>query len=228
VPRRRLAANVLQTGFCGRAAWRIDASSTRYPRVRNEGSEFMDHEIRRVVTAHDETGKAIILLDGAPPSKVMRQSTGTTSWLVWAADAIPVDMSRKEDQAVREIGIPPPPGGAVFRIVDFPPTPKDVDLAPGHLAIELGDAYALSGHWLPRHPFMHRTRSLDFAVVLSGEIDMLLDDSEVRVTAGDVVVQQGTNHAWVNRGTVNCRIAFVMIDADKPDAGSKLQHEETM
>ena len=64
-----------------------------------------------------------------------------------------------------------------------------------------------------RHATMHRTKSIDYAVVISGEIDMLLDDSEVHLKAGDVLVQQGTNHAWVNRGKENCRIAFVLIDA---------------
>jgi uncharacterized cupin superfamily protein len=64
-----------------------------------------------------------------------------------------------------------------------------------------------------RHAAMHRTRSVDYAIVLEGEIDMLLDDSEVHLTAGDVLVQQGTNHAWVNRGTRPCRMAFVLVDA---------------
>jgi uncharacterized cupin superfamily protein len=63
---------------------------------------------------------------------------------------------------------------------------------------------------------MHRTRTVDYAVVMSGEIDMLLDDSEIHLKAGDVLVQQGTNHAWVNRGTAPCRIAFVLIDAKEP------------
>jgi len=67
-----------------------------------------------------------------------------------------------------------------------------------------------------RHAGMHRTASVDYAVVISGEIDMLLDDSEVHLKAGDVLVQRGTNHAWVNRGGENCRIAFVLIDAEEP------------
>ena len=68
----------------------------------------------------------------------------------------------------------------------------------------------------PRHPFMHRTRSLDYAIVLAGEIDMLLDDSEVHMKAGDIMVQQGTNHAWVNNSDKPCRICFVLIDAHAP------------
>ena len=65
----------------------------------------------------------------------------------------------------------------------------------------------------PRHPAMHATKSIDYALVLAGEIDMLLDDSEVHLNTGDVIVQRGTNHAWVNRGDEPCCIAFVLIDA---------------
>jgi uncharacterized cupin superfamily protein len=68
----------------------------------------------------------------------------------------------------------------------------------------------------PRHPFMHRTRTIDYAIVMQGEIDMLLDDSEIHLKAGDVLVQQGTNHAWVNRGKDICRIAFILIDSKDP------------
>ncbi len=68
----------------------------------------------------------------------------------------------------------------------------------------------------PRHPMMHRTRSLDYAIVMSGEIDMLMDEGEVHVKAGDVIVQQATNHAWVNRGTQPCRIAFILMDSREP------------
>jgi uncharacterized cupin superfamily protein len=63
---------------------------------------------------------------------------------------------------------------------------------------------------------MHRTRTIDYAIILAGEIDMLLDDSEVHLKAGDILVQQATNHAWVNRGTTPCRVAFVLIDSDEP------------
>ena len=70
--------------------------------------------------------------------------------------------------------------------------------------------------WPPRHPMMHRTASIDYAIVLSGEIDMLLDKEEIHLKAGDILVQQATNHAWVNRGTETCRIVFVLIDGKDP------------
>jgi uncharacterized cupin superfamily protein len=68
----------------------------------------------------------------------------------------------------------------------------------------------------PKHPMMHRTRSLDYAIILSGEIDMMLDDTVVHLKAGDVVIQQATNHAWVNRGKEICRIAFILMDSQEP------------
>jgi len=174
----------------------------------------MLHEVRRVVTGHDATGKAIVQTDGPSPTKIAREATGTVSRLMWVTDATPADLSGSADAAARKIGIPPPPGGSVFRLVDFPPTP-DLGATPVDLmARDMGGDHAASKAWPPRHPYMHRTKSIDYAIIVSGEIDMLLDDSEVHLRQGDVVVQRGTNHAWVNRGSEICRIAFVLIDAN--------------
>jgi mannose-6-phosphate isomerase-like protein (cupin superfamily) len=169
-------------------------------------------EVRRVVTGHDARGKAVVLMDGASPTRTKRASTGTTARLMWIVDRVPAPYETA-DAALREPQLPPPRGGAVFRVVDFPPMTRGEGLLPDQLAREIGEPHAAADCAPPRHPFMHRTRSVDFAVVLSGEIEMLLDDSEVMLRAGDVVVQQGTSHAWVNRGTQTCRIAFVMLDA---------------
>jgi mannose-6-phosphate isomerase-like protein (cupin superfamily) len=110
----------------------------------------------------------------------------------------------------------PPRGGSVFRIVEFPPeTAAMRNLDPNTMHQSLGDGAPKRG-LPPRHPAMHRTRTVDYAIVMSGEIDMLLDDSEIHLKAGDVLVQQGTNHAWVNRSNEPCRIAFVLIDAKEP------------
>jgi mannose-6-phosphate isomerase-like protein (cupin superfamily) len=110
----------------------------------------------------------------------------------------------------------PPRGGTVFRIVEFPPeTAEARRLDSDAMHSSLGDGAPKRG-LPPRHPAMHRTRTVDYAVVMTGEIDMLLDDSEIHLKAGDVLVQQGTNHAWVNRGTEPCRIAFVLVDAKEP------------
>jgi quercetin dioxygenase-like cupin family protein len=170
--------------------------------------------VRRVVTGHDASGKAVVLMDGDAPNRKVRQ-TGLVSTLLWVTDETPADTSGSADRAAREIGVPPPANGSILRVVDFPPEAAGgtkVDNAT--ILREMGVA---AGNAPVRHAHMHRTRSVDYAIVLSGEIDMLLDDSEVHLAAGDILVQQGTNHAWVNKGSDLCRIAFVLIDAKEPE-----------
>jgi mannose-6-phosphate isomerase-like protein (cupin superfamily) len=179
----------------------------------------MNDDFRRVVTTHDKTGKAVVLFDSANPHKVARPQAGVVSRMIWAADTTPADMTGTQDRGAGQRPIAPPPGGSVFRIVDFLPRTAEMEkLDPNFMqkSIGHGDDHAPSKFRPPRHPFMHRTRSLDYAIVLSGEIDMLLDDSEVHCKAGDVIIQQGTNHAWVNRSKEPCRIAFVLVDAKEP------------
>jgi mannose-6-phosphate isomerase-like protein (cupin superfamily) len=175
-----------------------------------------DVELRRVVTTIDETGTAVVLFDGENPQKAVRPASGNTTRLVWVTGETPADMSGRQDRAAIEIGTSPPAGGTIFRIIDYPPAPPDSErLDAGHRMAQLAAEAPIRGR-PPRHPFMHRTRTLDYVIVLSGEIDMLLDESEIHLKAGDVLVQQGTNHAWVNRGSETCRIAFVLVDAQAP------------
>ena len=149
--------------------------------------------VRRVVTGM-RRGKAVILHDGPAPNAKLRPS-GLVSTLLWSTDESPAAFA-DEDRANRGIGIPPPRAGSIFRVVDFPSGAK-------------GE--------------MHRTRSVDYGIVIEGEIDMLLPEGEVHLRAGDVLVQQGTDHAWENRGSANCRIAFILIDArDEPPESRSL------
>lgn len=175
----------------------------------------MTQPIRRVVTGHDATGRAVVAIDGAAPNVKLRKATGLTSTLLWVTDESPADVSGNADRAQREIGVAPPPRGSIFRIVDFPPSVDFGAVDNEAMAREMGIARE-AGTTPARHGAMHRTRSVDYAIVISGEIDMLLDDSEVHLKAGDVLVQRSTNHAWVNRGDEICRIAFVLIDAGEP------------
>jgi mannose-6-phosphate isomerase-like protein (cupin superfamily) len=175
----------------------------------------LNDNIRRVVTTIDDDDKAVVLFDSDNPHNFQR-AHGTVSRLFWVTGESPADITGSADRAVDFKGIAPPVGGSVLRIVDFPPTTAemealDVNYQQRHIG-ELSPKRGLA----PRHPFMHRTRSVDYALVLSGEIDMLLDEGEVHFKAGDVLIQQGTNHAWVNRGKEPCRIAFVLIDAKEP------------
>ena len=172
----------------------------------------MERQLRRVVTSHEADGKAVVLFDGPPVKIRERPESGLKSWLLWVANSTPADVSGSQDRGDRTIGIPPPPGGSVFRIVDFYPIDET---RLDNMASRMGADHAASKRWPPRHPAMHRTRSIDYAIVVSGEIDMLLDELEIHLKAGDVLVQQSTNHAWVNRGTEPCRIAFVLIDAQE-------------
>ena len=173
-------------------------------------------DVRRVVTTVDKNDKAVALLDGANPHKKVRPQAQTVSRLLWVTGESPADLSGTADRAAVDIGIMPPAGGSVFRIVDFPPEAAQMrNLDPATMHRSLGAGAPRRG-LPPRHPAMHRTRTVDYAVVMAGEIDMLLDDSEIHLKAGDVLVQQGTNHAWVNRGSEPCRVAFVLIDAKEP------------
>jgi mannose-6-phosphate isomerase-like protein (cupin superfamily) len=173
-------------------------------------------DVRRVVTTIDANDKAVVLIDGANPHKKVRPQAQTVSRLLWVTDATPADITGTKDRAAIDIGIMPPRGGTVFRIVEFPPETAEMrDLDPHSMHASLGDGAPRRG-LPPRHPAMHRTRTVDYAIVMQGEIDMLLDDTEIHLKAGDVLVQQGTNHAWVNRGTEPCRIAFVLVDAKEP------------
>ena len=142
--------------------------------------------IRRVVTTHDSAGKAKILFDDDAPRQInFRPGSDTT--LIWVADNLPASNAGDADTSLLDIGTAVE-NGAVFRIVDFSP----------------GVA-----------PRVHRTQSVDFAVVMSGTIWMELDDGEeVALHAGDVLVQRGTIHNWVNRGEDICRVAFVIVSSD--------------
>lgn len=174
-------------------------------------------ELRRVVTSLDSSGKAVVLFDGENPHRELRPLRGNISRAVWSTDSAPAVMQGNADRALGIKTTSPANGGTIFRIIDYPPAqPEQEALDPNARMRELAHEPPIKG-LPPRHPFMHRTRSVDYAIILSGEIDMLLDDSEVHLKAGDVIVQQGTNHAWVNRSGQVCRIAFVLVDAVAPD-----------
>src|SRR4029079_12106177 len=167
--------------------------------------------IRRIVTGHDADGKAVILMDGATPYVNQRGegNVGATSGMTKKS---PVDLSPTRDQMNQKTGVPPPRNGSICRVVDFAPYDGKVPEGGDHHAIlrQMGIDPATQGY--QRHLFTHRTRSIDYAIVLEGEIDMLLDDTEVHCKAGDILVQQGTNHAWVNKSGKPSRLSFCMID----------------
>jgi hypothetical protein len=183
---------------------------------QEENVEFKP--VRRLVIGHDAQGKAVALFDGALMPK-QRSPGGNGVTNLWVTGEFPVELTGAADKAAAHVGVPPPPNGTVFRIVDFPPASAGA-AAPhvGHdkVLIAMGIDPATQGY--ARHQNSHRTRSIDYVIVLDGEIDMLMDDSEIHMKAGDVLIQQATNHAWVNHGDKTCRIAFVLMDAKPPAA----------
>ena len=152
----------------------------------------MTFQVRRVVTGHDASGKAIVMIDETSPAASMRQ--GVSATVAWTSEGFPVNNNGDADEGTRKTGTTHT-NGTVFRIIEF---------APGNAERN------------------HRTDSIDYACILSGEIDMEMDGANVHLKAGDVIVQRGTIHNWINRGSEPCVIAFVLIAALPAIAGGKM------
>lgn len=173
----------------------------------------MTNEFRRVITGIDDNGKHTIVYDGISPNQFSRpQRPGVRMHNMWQTDSTPASIDGEKETVAGEFVLHPPKGGSVFRIIEFMPEDPDVIAKiDGQAAFaEMGAAHnVIEG---ARHPFMHATDTVDYAIIISGEITMLMDEEDVQLKAGDVLVQRGTNHAWSNRGTEPCVIAFVLID----------------
>lgn len=172
-------------------------------------------DIRRVVTGLDANDKAVALFDSRIEMKA--GASGIPGANLWRTDTSPSGFSFKDDAALKPMGLSPPDNGTVIRVVDFPPLDEAAaaKMDPTHMMKVVGDHAPKRGQPVS-HPLMHRTRTVDYAVILAGEIDMMLDGSTVHVKTGDVIVQQATNHAWINRGTVPARVLFVLMDSKAP------------
>jgi mannose-6-phosphate isomerase-like protein (cupin superfamily) len=171
-------------------------------------------EIRRVVTTLDANDRSTTLVDGQVTLNT--SGSGNKSVNLWLTNSSPAGLSFTEDVA-KPTGLNPPDNGTVFRVVDIPPLkPGDEAKMSQNLMMNLAGDHAPARGAAVINPLMHRTRTVDYAIVMSGEIDMMLDDKTVHLKAGDVVVQQATNHAWLNHGTEPCRIIFVLMDSKQP------------
>jgi len=149
-------------------------------------------KLRRVVTGHDAQGRAKVLIDETV-TNAAETRPGAVATVIWSSEGFPVNNDASDDPSGKKIGTTLP-NGTVFRVVSFGP-----GVAPRN----------------------HRTDSIDYAVVMSGEIDMVLDTETVRLKAGDVMVQRGTIHNWINNGTEPCVIAFTLVSAKPVTAGGK-------
>ena len=168
---------------------------------------------RRVVTGHDENGVSVVLSDGIVPVHRVMPQDGVGFYEIWNTEGAPAPVSRVEpnEPTERTLRVPPPVNGMKIRINEF---------FPGFIN-ELGNQSPI-----------HRTESIDYGIVLEGEIYLVLDDSEVLLKAGDVVVQRGTDHAWANRSDKVCRVAFILVDGkftqdllDVLPADAQLMHD---
>ena len=177
------------------------------------GSGARADDVRRVVTGLDERNHAVVLFDSPVPLK--RDSPVLSSTNFWITDSTPPSLSN-QDTANRPIGVSPPDNGTKFRLVEFAPLDPATEAKLPPEMIMKGVSHPPEKGIPVKHPMMHRTRTLDYAVILSGEIDMMLDDTSVHLKQGDVIVQQATNHGWVNHGTEPCRILFVLMDSKEP------------
>jgi quercetin dioxygenase-like cupin family protein len=150
-------------------------------------------QVRRVITGHDANGRAIVKIDEVSKN-VVSTRPGASANVIWTTEGFPANNDGQDDAGVRKVGTTLK-NGTVFRIIEF---------APGVAARN------------------HRTDSIDYIVVMSGEIDMELDGSSVHLKAGDVMVQRGTIHNWVNKGTQPCVLSVVLVDAKSVQAGGKV------
>jgi quercetin dioxygenase-like cupin family protein len=153
---------------------------------------------RRIVTGHDANGVSVVLSDGTVPVHRVMPQDGVGFYEIWNTDSMPAPVGSTEpsEPTQRSLRVPPEPNGTKIRINEF---------FPGFIN-ELGN----------QSP-MHRTETIDYGIVLEGEIWLVLDDSEVLAKAGDVIVQRGTDHAWANRSDKVCRVAFILVDGKFTD-----------
>ncbi len=175
--------------------------------------------IHRVVTGHDAQGRAVVSSDGPLPTVIeIAAIPGTIFHEVWNTASSPAPIGNDADPTLAPLMLPPPRHGTRIRFVDIPP---DTDEFLAHGAQRMHKAFAQTGDTGVStvaedspHPLMHRTESVDYGVVIEGELTLVLDRGEVQLRAGSVVVQRGTNHAWANRSGRVCRMLFVLIGGE--------------
>ena len=171
--------------------------------------------MRRIITRHYKNGKSIITLDG-PPARSIGEDVGGL-FEIWNTDGKDVISTDDFDRADQDIILSPPDGGTKFRYFQINPLPKGV---PEEILQELAaDAFEKMGAGHHRvdtrkHPAMHKTETIDYIILLKGDVTLILDNEEVDLKPFDVVVQRGTNHAWVNNGDEPALLIAVLIDSN--------------
>ena len=170
--------------------------------------------MRRIVTGHNEKGKSIITLDG-PPARSIGEDVGGLFEL-WNTDGEEVISTDNLDRADQEIILSPPSGGTKFRYFQINPIPEGIpEDVMQDMAAEAFEKIGAAHHRLDtsKHPAMHKTDTIDYIILLKGDVTLILDEEEIDLEPFDVVVQRGTNHAWVNNGTEPALLIAVLVDS---------------
>ena len=174
----------------------------------------MTKPIRRIITGNDANGRSRIIEDGASPAvRTVAERPGYRVTNLWATDSTPADINGP-DLVAGLNGVQPPKNGSVVRIIDIPPEPKDEAERERAMKASFGQLFSDARHEPKpgQHPGMHATTTVDYAILLAGELVAIMDEEEVTMQAGDVLIQRGTNHGWSNRSSEPARIAFILID----------------
>jgi quercetin dioxygenase-like cupin family protein len=200
----------------------------------------MRKPIRRVVTGHDAAGCSVFVMDGPAPHVYCRSPGSAIVTELWETRAAPADNRGNAEVTDRAFRLAPPKNGSVFRIIEYPPDSQRLAALASEASGQRGNSIVRShsasedareraddtrpepgssagaafDRGAPRHPGFHKTSSVDYAIVLAGEIYALMDEGEVLLKQGDVLVQRGTNHAWSNRSDAPAYLAFVLVDAE--------------
>ena len=176
--------------------------------------------MRRVVTGHDKSGNSVFLQDGlAKNIKEMASMPGLALTDLWETTSAPANNEGKEDAAKRPVRLEPPKGGTIVRIVEFPPDSAWRDKADANAAFNsIGAGHAKDKS--NADPMMHKTATVDYIIVLKGQIYAIMEKGETLLREGDILIQRGTNHSWSVRGKKPCVVAAILVSA-KPVAAKK-------
>ncbi|MVW84800.1 cupin domain-containing protein [Pseudomonas sp. PB101] len=171
---------------------------------------------KRVITGHDNKGQAVVIEARPSPHVIpLKAVPGTVFHEIWNTDNAPALLDNGDDPCAKPLQLSPGALGSVIRVVDIPPDSQQNQISEQDAAAafaEIGQAHAGTGTADSRHKLMHRTETLDYGIVTEGEVWLVLDDEEVHLTRGDIVVQRGTNHAWSNRTEEMARMVFILLD----------------
>jgi hypothetical protein len=175
----------------------------------------MTKQVRRVVTGHNAAGRSIFVIDAPTPHVFSRTKGSAVVHELWETASTPADNRGSSDAIAHGHRLPPPKNGSVFRVIEYPPDSERLAAIEREHALpdDSGRAAAADRN-NPRHAGFHKTATIDYAIVLSGEIYAMMDEGEVLLKTGDVLIQRGTNHAWSNRTNEAAVVAFVLIDAE--------------